>query len=250
MNHETLSQIGRAIATQDNRITCSPIFVVEDEERIWHIDPASGDYPYSWINSDFDELEQGSEDAVELEERLESGEDCGSWAKVHYTVRWQFRTAAFTEKACQDYIDQNGHNLRNPRIYAYGSNRNQEFRAIRQFLLELAIGQEPPPNSAPTSDPKQQPTCRHFQKLVHDWSQKTFPHQTPQSKFEHLTREIKELESDLSDGEEMADCFILLAGLAEMKGVDLMTEALKKLATNQNREWGPPDSSGVSSHLE
>jgi NTP pyrophosphatase (non-canonical NTP hydrolase) len=89
-----------------------------------------------------------------------------------------------------------------------------------------------------------------FQKEVHEWSQASFPHQTPESKFEHLRREIIELGEDLSDGQEMADCFLLLIGLAEMKSVDIFSEAVKKLEINKNRKWGKPDKHGVSSHVK
>jgi NTP pyrophosphatase (non-canonical NTP hydrolase) len=92
--------------------------------------------------------------------------------------------------------------------------------------------------------------CAEFQRKVHRWSQMTFPHQTPASKFAHLIREIKELGADLKDGKEMADCFLLLLGLAEMAGVDLMAEARAKFEINRNRRWGPPDAQGVSSHVE
>lgn len=88
-----------------------------------------------------------------------------------------------------------------------------------------------------------------FQAEVHEWSQATFPHQTPESKYAHLKREIAELGDNLADGEEMADCFLLLAGLAHMNGVDLMAAARRKLEINKTRQWGKPDSEGVSSHL-
>ena len=66
----------------------------------------------------------------------------------------------------------------------------------------------------------------------------------------HLRKEIDELAEDTSDGEEMADCFILLLNLAEMAGVDLMTEARRKMEINRKRKWGAPDADGVCHHLK
>jgi NTP pyrophosphatase (non-canonical NTP hydrolase) len=65
----------------------------------------------------------------------------------------------------------------------------------------------------------------------------------------HLRKEVDELAEDTSDGEEMADCFILLLTLAEMAGVDLMAEAQRKMEINRKRKWGPPDADGVCFHV-
>lgn len=66
----------------------------------------------------------------------------------------------------------------------------------------------------------------------------------------HLRKEIDELAEDTSDGEEMADCFILLLNLAEMAGVDLMAEARRKMEINRKRKWGAPDADGVCHHVK
>jgi hypothetical protein len=89
-----------------------------------------------------------------------------------------------------------------------------------------------------------------FQREVSKWAQATFPHQTPASKLDHLGEEIAELKANPSDGEEMADCFILLLNLAEMHGHDLMAQARAKMAKNRARKWGKPDERGVCHHIE
>lgn len=89
-----------------------------------------------------------------------------------------------------------------------------------------------------------------FQSEVSKWAYQTFPHQTPHSKMAHLRKEIDELAENTSDGEEMADCFILLLNLAEMAGVDLMTEARRKMEINRKRKWGAPDADGVCHHVK
>lgn len=88
-----------------------------------------------------------------------------------------------------------------------------------------------------------------FQREVSEWAQATFPHQTPASKIAHLQDEVRELAECPSDGEEMADCFILLLSLAEMHGCDLLQEARAKMTKNRARKWGKADERGVCHHL-
>jgi len=89
-----------------------------------------------------------------------------------------------------------------------------------------------------------------FQKEVAAFSNEKFPGQTVDAKIAHLADEVAELALCPTDGEEMADCLLLLAQIAEMQGVDLMDEALKKLVKNKQRVWGEPDHRGVIKHIE
>lgn len=93
-------------------------------------------------------------------------------------------------------------------------------------------------------------TLTQLQKEISEWASATFKHQTIQSKVEHLRDEVNELYDAPTDGEEMADCLILLANLADLSGIDLFEEAEKKLAKNRLRTWGPPDERGVCKHIE
>lgn len=93
-------------------------------------------------------------------------------------------------------------------------------------------------------------TIQAFQREVSEWAQSTFPHQTPASKMAHLVDEVNELKDDPTDGEEMADCFILLLNLAHMHGYDLMEQAQRKMVKNRAREWGKPDARGVCHHIK
>lgn len=94
------------------------------------------------------------------------------------------------------------------------------------------------------------PPLIEFQREISEWAATTFPHQTPASKVAHLTDEVKELADNPGDGEEMADCFILLLNLADMGGFDLLEEARKKMAKNKLRIWGAPDARGVCRHVK
>lgn len=95
--------------TQDNRITDNPLFAVQQRRRVYGVDEERRD----GVEADAD------------------GMPCG------YVDRWEFVTGCMTEQGCKDFIRVNGHNLNEPRIYAYGSYRNAEFIALRKWLMSL-----------------------------------------------------------------------------------------------------------------
>ena len=88
-----------------------------------------------------------------------------------------------------------------------------------------------------------------FQLDVTFWASATFPGQSAESKIAHLADEVVELRNAPTDGEEMADCFILLLNVAQMAGVDLMRAAKLKMEKNRARKWGNPDERGVIKHI-
>lgn len=94
-----------------------------------------------------------------------------------------------------------------------------------------------------------------FQKYVGFWGMRTFPRENATSRAEHLAREVEELKEAISKrgildiGEEAADCFILLLGIAHMYQFDLFGQATKKMITNELRRWGEPDELGVIEHI-
>lgn len=101
-----MAQIGERLRTQDNRITADPIFLVEQEQRVYGIDQNYTD--------DFEEID---------------GEHVG------YKIIWTFVTCCFTEAAANRYIKENRHNLKNPRTYVASAYRNHEWIAVREMLL-------------------------------------------------------------------------------------------------------------------
>jgi hypothetical protein len=134
-----LKAIGQLIKTQDNRITDAPVFIVQQSRRIWGMDSEYSD-DYVWIeidSGDYSESEADQKKAEELEALDNACEYTPGWQKYYYQDMWEFVTACFTEKGCRDFINRNGHNLHNPRIYAEGSYRNEEWRTIRDFLINL-----------------------------------------------------------------------------------------------------------------
>lgn len=89
----------------------------------------------------------------------------------------------------------------------------------------------------------------HLQAEALRWTSAHFPNQTVLGKIEHLRSEVNELHDAPEDGEEMADCLLLLLDIASHQGVDLMDEAWKKLEKNKLRQWGKPDELGVIRHV-
>ena len=115
-----IAAIAERLHTQDNRITDNPLFAVQQKLRVYGVDT---DY------------RDGFEYANEVGETCEEGDK--SAREVGYVDRWEFVTGCLTEQGCKDYIACNGHNLHEPRIYAYGSYRNAEFIALRKWLMSL-----------------------------------------------------------------------------------------------------------------
>lgn len=130
-----LQQIGNEILTQDNRTTEAPIFIVQEKVRIWGLDSAYSD-EYRWINpgNEGEEAEPGM--SIGLDEQEHMGEDTTPWEKVYFEDRWEFVTACFTEAGCKAFIEADGHNHKELRIYAAGSYRNAEWCTVRDHLLD------------------------------------------------------------------------------------------------------------------
>lgn len=133
-----LAAIGERIASQDNRATAAPIFIVQQRRRIYGLDTDYTDH-VAWIDTGGDCDEATGRRARALEARYQrTGEEPAGWSRTGYMDVWEFVTACFTEQGCKDYIAVNGYNLRDPRIYAEGSYRNAEWQTVRDWLLSLA----------------------------------------------------------------------------------------------------------------
>lgn len=90
-----------------------------------------------------------------------------------------------------------------------------------------------------------------LQEEVGTWANTTFPKATWDSIMQHLKREVRELEysTSVNDGEEIADCMILLMHAAFRRRVSAETAIRRKFAICQAREWGEPDEFGVIEHV-
>jgi hypothetical protein len=131
---EQIKDIGELLRTQNNHYTDQPMFIVQKKVRDWGFSSGHAE-DYKWVNSDDCEEEADEEKAAELEALDDDYEDTGPWEKSYYRDRWEFVTACFTEQGCKDFIEADGHNHGELRIYAEGSFRNNEFRRVRNALM-------------------------------------------------------------------------------------------------------------------
>jgi hypothetical protein len=132
---DAMARIGQLIHTQDNRITDAPIFIVQQKrQRVAHADYDNDGIV--WVNDDHQEAD--AEEYARLEAAFrEDGDEPVGWRRLAVRDEWEFVTACFTEHGCKEYFARNGHNLCEPRIYAAGSYRNEEWRAVRKHLMAL-----------------------------------------------------------------------------------------------------------------
>lgn len=125
--------IGELIRTQDNRITDQPMFVVFQKREIIGSDEHSPSrICWVWDGEEVSELR-----AKRLEALYQDGRDIRGYDRYAMQEVDEFVTACFTEHGCKDFLRQNGHNLRQPYIYACGSFRNNEYQLVRNWLAGI-----------------------------------------------------------------------------------------------------------------
>ncbi|MFG4135785.1 ead/Ea22-like family protein [Klebsiella pneumoniae] len=128
-----LYTIGELIRTQDNRITDQPMFVVFQKREIIGSDEHSPSrICWVWDGEEVSELR-----AKRLESLYQDGRDTRGYDRYAMQEVDEFVTACFTEHGCKDFLRQNGHNLRQPYIYACGSFRNNEYQLVRNWLAGI-----------------------------------------------------------------------------------------------------------------
>lgn len=132
-----LLDVGHLIRTQDNRCTDAPLFAVMKKRPI--VASPDHDYDYiEWVNVDNDYAVASEVRARRLEALYEGCRDIPEgWERFAMKEIDVFVTACFTEQGCKDFLARDGHNHRKPFIYAFGSYRNAEFRAVRDWLAAL-----------------------------------------------------------------------------------------------------------------
>lgn len=133
-----LYTIGELIRTQDNRITDQPLFVVFQKREIIGSDEHSPSrICWVWDGEEVSELR-----AKRLEALYQDGRDTRGYDRYAMQEVDEFVTACFTEHGCKEYLRQNGHNLRQPYIYACGSFRNNEYQLVRNWLAGIKVEAE------------------------------------------------------------------------------------------------------------
>ena len=129
----SLKSIGELTRTQDNRCTDQPMFIVfEKREIIGSEDHSPSRIVWVWESEEVSETRARRLELLHRDFRSTRG---------YYRYALQeidvFVTACFTEQGCKDYLQRNGHNLRQPFIYAAGSFRNNEYQTVRNWLMTL-----------------------------------------------------------------------------------------------------------------
>lgn len=131
-------EIGELIRTQDNRITDQPFFAVMTKREI----VGSEDHDYDricWVENQSGDYVEATETQHRRLEAIYQGkyEVREGWDRYAMKEIDVFVTGCFTEKGCKDYIRRNSHNLNKPFIYAFGSYRNNEYQAVRKFIMDM-----------------------------------------------------------------------------------------------------------------
>ncbi len=130
-----LNEIGTLVNTQDNRITSHPVFVIEKKVRDFGYD-ADFASDYVWVDYGNDCNEADGEQHRNLDRIFsETGRSLDLWERCYYNIRWEFVTCCFTEQGCRDYLNINGHNVGESRIYVYSGWRNHEWQQVRAALM-------------------------------------------------------------------------------------------------------------------
>jgi hypothetical protein len=152
---QALRNIAANLATQDNRITNNPIFLVQKKVRQTALDLDYCDN-YIWLDcgNDYDEVTDPAE--IERLEDLEFRQDIlkedeelefNNYIKTGYADRWETVQPFFTEVEADRYIAANKHRHDGElRTYVDWGGRNPEWIAIRNFLMSL----NPPKQSTTT----------------------------------------------------------------------------------------------------
>lgn len=148
---DVLAQLAKRLRTQDNCATAHPLYCVQEEERIYGMDPAYADEATMSIWSYVDDPEVSYDTDLELlqeydskrklswrDQRVVFGPSRHVYERVYYVNRWQFVCAHLTEDAAELYIEQNSHNLKNPRIYVTSQHRCYEWIAAVEFLATVS----------------------------------------------------------------------------------------------------------------
>jgi len=130
-----LLAIGELVRTQDNRITDAPLFIVQEKVRDYGYDTRYTDN-HIWLDDEGCEVSKAK--AKKLEAKYDDTlEEPDTFSRAGYKDRWEFVTACFTEQGCKDFLQRDGHNHGETRIYAAGSYRNEEYRTVWDFLKSL-----------------------------------------------------------------------------------------------------------------
>ena len=133
-----MAQIGERLRTQDNRITADPIFLVQEQVRIYGIN-TNYDPKIAWLHGDESvEVDAGTAKDLESAYEQDGNDEPEGYRRVGYAERWEFVMCFFTEAAADLYIAQMRHrHTGDLRTYVDCAFRNHEWQAVRGWLMGL-----------------------------------------------------------------------------------------------------------------
>lgn len=164
----TLLPIAKELRDQDSAATSHPIYVVEQQDRIYGIDLGwdcetcmLNEEGHELADADIAEYREEYEDEIKkfaakhdinadiqrefLMEEFLTQEDKGcsrfSIEVVGYVDRPKFVTSCFTRAAAESYIKANAHNLKEPHVFVHSGYRNREWIDMRKAIGALVPDQ-------------------------------------------------------------------------------------------------------------
>jgi hypothetical protein len=157
----TAAAIGQRLATQDNRITADPIFIVQELVRTWGIEEDYTD-KFGWLDEGGEKL--SAKEAIKAEKFYEKYTCCpyrvngrmvvehpesdlhySRLQRVGYRDEWTFIQPFLTEAAADWYIHTQPHHHRGKlRTYAASGYPNPEWKYLRAYFQPKWITGLPP----------------------------------------------------------------------------------------------------------
>lgn len=133
MNAQELHDL---LAQQDNRITSHPMFVVQQRRERWETDdPGDASVRKVWKDRDWADITDPDRIRA-LEEWEDNGWGLDPHKPEEATPYYCFHDIEdvqwfLTEVAADRYVEENRHNLHEPRVYVKSGWRNREMQEIR-----------------------------------------------------------------------------------------------------------------------
>jgi len=129
-----LSEISKELNTQDNRYTRDPIYIVEQLDVQYGLDPLWTEDTAWYSTEDF--YEANNEESIKLYEQYDKDfDEPDGWVLTGKIERYVFVQPFFTEKSANEYIQLNSHNLNQPRVYVHTGYKNAEWKTVRELLM-------------------------------------------------------------------------------------------------------------------
>jgi hypothetical protein len=155
---KALKELQKRLNTQDNLATANPLYCVQQKRRIYGVSPAYHDTKQAWVEDSESVTFNTNKDLEhslindygidpEKAETLSQGDYAVHikeynlhFRRVNYIEIWEFVTAHFTNAAAKFYIEQNRHNLTEPRVYVDSQHRCWEWNTVVKVLKGYDFG--------------------------------------------------------------------------------------------------------------